>query len=981
MIPAGNILASLRQRIAFQFKKVMVILVAKTAFDQQLGQFFAQFDARRSVILTPNKRLSRFFIDQYAAKQTSNAFVSLPCLAVNVWIHQLWQELEFIDDHPLANCSLLSSFQENLLWEKILTQHPDTPPLINTRATAKQAQSAWRLMHDWQLEPQELIAAAKLLDDPFIFRSWYQEFERICQQKQYLSVAQVPGLLTKRLAALLNSHNGVPGQLAALREQAGALGLLARRLPEHIYLYGFDELIPANQQLLAELEQCGVRVSTLELKVAHTVVQRCEYATAEQELLAVTRWAMEKIAAQPDIVLGVVVPDLPAQRSKIERVFMQAFEPQYIFPQQPQHSTGFNISTGEPIAQVPVIATALTALSCHAEYLELPPLSLLLRSPFVGQCEELSLRTLWDGHLHQLGEFELSFQKFKSLISELSAKVNPSTINNPHETTDPAAITAQTADFYQRLIQFDVLRKAHKKKQHYPSQWCAIFIEQLKAWGWPGNRQLDTLEYQQVQNFYVALEEFAGLDFLLGRVDQTQALEVLTTALKQTPFHAQTRQSPLQILGLLEAAGLAFDELWVLGLDDDTWPPAAKPNPLLPLKIQRELNLPQSSPEREFHFAQQLIQRLTQCSLHLTASSVASKGDKKLSASPLISHFPLREVPSLEVNSYQQDLFASRKLSSSLDFCGPRIVDLESIRGGSQILKSQATCPFQAFARYRLHTSEISVPTLGLNALERGNLVHKIMEIIWRVLQDQAQLLALNDDALMALITQASTQALMDIRQKQVAGPQFLHIEAQRLGKQVFKWLQLEKQRAPFTVLFNEGRKTLKLEKMPIQIRYDRVDELSDGSLFVLDYKTGTNALNDWAGVRPNEPQVPLYAIANAKRVAGAAFGQISADTIGFNGVGEDNAIAPGLSAADKLPKIDLPATWQAILQHWEIVLARLAREFLAGFAAVDPKHPPTSCRYCELHALCRIREQFDFDAPNAQEEEITAHGEYADAN
>jgi ATP-dependent helicase/nuclease subunit B len=155
---------------------------------------------------------------------------------------------------------------------------------------------------------------------------------------------------------------------------------------------------------------------------------------------------------------------------------------------------------------------------------------------------------------------------------------------------------------------------------------------------------------------------------------------------------------------------------------------------------------------------------------------------------------------------------------------------------------------------------------------------------------------------------------------------------------------------------------------------------LENGSLFVLDYKTGETSIRDWTGARPNEPQVPLYAIANSKRVAGAAFGQISADKILFNGIAADSDIAPGLIDANELPKMDLPGNWTDILQHWETVLSRLAREFLAGSAAVDPKHPATSCRYCELHALCRIREQFDFDAPNQLLDDSEVSGELTDA-
>jgi CRISPR/Cas system-associated exonuclease Cas4 (RecB family) len=42
-------------------------------------------------------------------------------------------------------------------------------------------------------------------------------------------------------------------------------------------------------------------------------------------------------------------------------------------------------------------------------------------------------------------------------------------------------------------------------------------------------------------------------------------------------------------------------------------------------------------------------------------------------------------------------------------------------------------------------------------------------------------------------------------------------------------------------------------------------------------------------------------------------------------------------------------------LEEWRRVLERLAEEFRAGKAAVDPK--PGACDNCGLRALCRIRE------------------------
>ncbi len=55
----------------------MVDLVAKTPFDQQLSSFFTNIDLDHNLLLTPNKRLSRFFIERHSAMQTTKAFKSL----------------------------------------------------------------------------------------------------------------------------------------------------------------------------------------------------------------------------------------------------------------------------------------------------------------------------------------------------------------------------------------------------------------------------------------------------------------------------------------------------------------------------------------------------------------------------------------------------------------------------------------------------------------------------------------------------------------------------------------------------------------------------------------------------------------------------------------------------------------------------------------------------------------------------------------
>ena len=47
----------------------------------------------------------------------------------------------------------------------------------------------------------------------------------------------------------------------------------------------------------------------------------------------------------------------------------------------------------------------------------------------------------------------------------------------------------------------------------------------------------------------------------------------------------------------------------------------------------------------------------------------------------------------------------------------------------------------------------------------------------------------------------------------------------------------------------------------------------------------------------------------------------------------------------------------QQSLHDWENVLETLARDFVAGHAAVDPREGRKTCQNCKLPELCRVAE------------------------
>jgi ATP-dependent helicase/nuclease subunit B len=230
-------------------------------------------------------------------------------------------------------------------------------------------------------------------------------------------------------------------------------------------------------------------------------------------------------------------------------------------------------------------------------------------------------------------------------------------------------------------------------------------------------------------------------------------------------------------------------------------------------------------------------------------------------------------------------------------------------------------------------------------------------------------LTALTDGALALYINQCVAKVIKRFQAQRpfTATGRFMLIEQGRLQAMMHEWLSLERQRQPFAVIEREQKHFCTIEGLKIQTRLDRVDQLPDGSLIVIDYKTGKVSLASWMDERPDEPQLPLYAVTGEGNIAAVVFGQIRrgemkfvglADDLGGDKISEDDgtSLIPEVKTLSKSRYGKTFADWQALFEFWSQNLTTLAHNFREGYAAVDP-HKVNTCDYCDLGTLCRINE------------------------
>ena len=180
--------------------------------------------------------------------------------------------------------------------------------------------------------------------------------------------------------------------------------------------------------------------------------------------------------------------------------------------------------------------------------------------------------------------------------------------------------------------------------------------------------------------------------------------------------------------------------------------------------------------------------------------------------------------------------------------------------------------------------------------------------------------------------------------------------------RQVIDFLELEKTRDSFEVTGFEQEILTQIEGQTIRLIIDRMDKLPSGEEVIIDYKTGRVAPKKWFGDRPEDPQLPLYAISAKKTPAAVVFAIIRDDGCGYQGVVRHGSLFPDLPPKETKTThelVDAGHEMPKTIESWRQVLHRLMADFLAGEAAVDPKNGRNTCAntYCELQSLCRIGE------------------------
>ncbi len=787
----------------------------------------------------------------------------------------------------------LPAFVERL-WEEAL--HSEAGEKLPMLLTPAQEQALWedilkesgllsipqaaaQCRAAWKLVHAWRIPAGAGGEDAAAFAAWSKEYRKRTEKEA--DAARLPDLVS-------------------------ALKDLKR--PNLLVAYAFDILPPQTKAFFACFELAECKPASSEAKTA-----RAAFPSRRQEIEAAAAWARERLE-QGRRRIGVVVPDLAQRRTEVVRAFSRVMQPGYPLAGAPSGAVPFNVSLGRPLLQYPLVEAALALIELSFRELEFSRVSRLIRSPFLGAADaEMTRRARLDARLRETLGAAVSLPKLVGSITQCPA----------------------LRQLFEKLFSL----KAERRQA--PGSWARYFSQLLDAAGFPGERALDSEEFQTRAKWHETLAELGKLDRVCKELSLPEAFLTLKRLCADTLFQPESPQAPIQILGVLESAGLRFDCLWVSGLTDEAWPMEPRPNPFIPVALQRKAGIPEASAEASLALDRRITEEWRGAAAEVVFSHPLKEQDRGLAPSALIRDIPVGPIGAPRYERYRDLIFSQKRIVQIEDAKGPPVTP-GKVRGGTRVLADQAACPFRAFARWRLDAKELEAPAAGPDNRDRGILVHALMREIWSQLKDSTGL----DRDLEPVIARAAAAAVKEVGLE----GRFAELERARLAVIAADWLEIEKRREDFQVAFLEHPRTLTVAGLEFSSRIDRMDRLPGGAHVLIDYKTGRATPKQWEGPRPDDPQLPLYAVAAEEDLAAIAFAKLKAGDLKFMGFARAERLLPG---------VKLYRDWPGLLAQWKKEAEALGASFAAGEAGVDPKYDLKTCRLCDLQTLCRVYEKF----------------------
>ena len=860
-----------------------------------------------AVLLTATSLLAADWKRRYAEAQPRDVCETPKIYSWHGWLGELATQIP-------SDISL-NPLQEQQLWEQVIRHDPQLPETMSeasVRGLARHAMRAHALMREYGISISELALCG---EESEALSRWINAIRSELQRDAFKGRC-----LAADVATGLCRHIGDAS------------------LPQHVLLDGFDLFTPMQKQILDAMKAVGCAITEVETPAnqAEPTLTACDDEQTEHRHIAMRLKAL--LDDNPHARIAVLSCERSPDIRSLNRILNAALMPDEAL--KPASEKVAIAMPGEALSDMPMIRQLMHMLSVAGKpHLGFSDFSRLLFCPWLKGYEVERLeRAELDARLRSWNRHRLTW---RGLLKTKGVQELP-----------------QLCDAVGDLAAWRHGRKS-------AGAWVQEVLGLLQATGFVQTARDDSharnnADIRQMNAFRDVLTAMVAADAVSAVMSWGRFFSMLRGACAEVQLASVPRYPNVMMMSLPAISGMNFDHVLVMSASEDALPPSPRPQPLLPLHLQQKYTIVMSTAPVVYAHSCWLWQQLLVAAPVVEISYARQKDERELLPSPFtvgLTERPCALLDSVDIQA-EQETFADAPKAP--------VLDGESIRGGTAIIRNQSACPFRAFATHRLGMTELEKTEPGIKPTTKGSLIHYALELIWTQLKTRQALLEMDEAGRSGLIDAAITHAWKENRSRSDFDIQA--VEKKRMHRVLNDWLNIEVARPDFKVVETEVGYDLLLprqgaKQFGLDIKADRLDHDTAGHRILIDYKTGPKqSVSKWLGERMEDPQLPLYAMAtDVGREDAVTFASLrSGEDMGFNGLAADDVGIPGVAVCDG--KGNRPDDWDQLLIDWGRHVDSLAQEFVDGRSDVSPRDK-NACAYCGFEALCRITETgFDTD-------------------
>lgn len=445
----------------------------------------------------------------------------------------------------------------------------------------------------------------------------------------------------------------------------------------------------------------------------------------------------------------------------------------------------------------------------------------------------------------------------------------------------------------------------------------------------------------------------------------------------------------LQIMGILETRNLDFDHVYILNMNEDSWPATPKRGSFIPYNIRKAFNLPVFDHNDAIYayLFYRLLQRAK--TVHFYYNTVAEfnvNGElsrlvqqlevesgyviqKRILANPITTTAP-------DPITIQKSLVIRQKMKRFLKGCEYR----DASRFTPSALNTYLDCRLRFYFKYIEKLYEPDEIQEELDPMVFGNILHNTMELLYKefITREKRNIIYPEDLFwIEAGVDGALNKTFLDhyglknSKKFKLEGRSL--IAADVLKKFIHKILQYDKEYAPFKILGLEAgtregyglEHAIEVEGEQLVVRMqgiiDRLD-IKDGKVRVIDYKTGRDEKNFSTIESLTNREDP-----SRRKAVFQVFFYSYLFMKGYSG--EYSSIEPGLfnsrdlfdkdfswwidqkeGRGERVPVIE----FRRYVKEYEHILTELLTEIYDPNVPFDQTSDEKKCGYCAYKEICQ---------------------------